>query len=150
MPPYVALPSTDHSVFYAYTIQIGGTEVGSFEKFSERSSRTVERIRQIYYNQGARPADMVWGGTDYTLELTHVEWYTYSLLRYLGVATPALEYMNFKINISEIKRTPQGAVSTLAFQDCVISDYTKDIDVGTARVMESMSVQCRWVTQSSS
>ena len=145
--PYVSLPDTDHSVFYAYSIMIGQKEIGSFEKFSERSTRTVERIREIMYSTGAKVIDMVWGGTDITLELNYVELYNQSLFQAFGVAWRGLEHVHLKFNISEVKYNPRslGSPIAISFMNCVPSDYSKDIDTGTARVMNSMTVQAAYV-----
>ncbi len=151
--PLISLPRTLHSVFYAYTITIGGTEIGSFEKFGQRSTRSVERIREVMYSQGARVKDMVWGGTDITLELTRVELYEKSLLSALGntaAGLQGLEYFNFKFQINEVRKDPSagGKTRTISFMNCIPSDFSKDIDTGTARVMETMTVQVGYVMAS--
>jgi len=154
--PSIALPKTDHSVFYSYTITMGATEVGSFEKFSKRSTRTVERIRQVMYSKGAQVVDMAWGGTDISLELTHVELYKRSIIDELqGSDTGGmldLEQCNIKFQIYEIMTMPTTTGTpkfrTIQYVDCVPSDIGKEIDIGTARVLETMTVQVRTVAGS--
>jgi len=160
--PPVALPATAHSVFYSYTIGIGtattNTEVGSFEKFSRRSTRTVERIRNICYNSGAQAIDMLWGGSDISLELSHVELYTASILDALSgnVGTDTkrnllldLEQWNFMFNIFESMYEPATATTRIImFGGCVPSDVGKEVDTGTARVLETMTVQVSTVVGS--
>jgi len=151
MPP-IALPLTPHTVFYAYSITVysrgAQREIGSFEKFGQRSTRTVERIRQVMYSTGARVVDMVWGGTDITLELNRVELYTKSLVEEFGFSTPvSLEHWNSFVNINEVTvRASTKKLRTLTFTNCVASDFSKDIDTGTARVMETMTLQASYVT----
>lgn len=149
--PYVGLPKTPHSVFYAYTISIGSTEIGSFEKFSQRSTRTVERIREIYYNSGPKVIDMVWGGTDITLELSRVELYAEALLELFGVSSLGLEYVNTKIDVHEAQVNPTtGSMKIITFKDCVPSDFGKDVSTDTARIVESMTLQASYVVYSAS
>jgi len=147
--PDVGLPDIKHSVFYAYaltaTSPLGTIELGSFEKFGQRSTRTVERIRNIYYNQGARVIDMAWGGTDITLELSRVELYSESLMAAFGFSKPSLEHWNGFVDVHEITTDPTKKTRTLTFKNCVASDFGKDIDIGTARVMESMTLQASYV-----
>jgi hypothetical protein len=143
--PYVGLPDIPHSVFYAYTISVGTMEIGSFEKFSQKSTRTVERIREIYYNTGAKVIDMVWGGTDITLELSRVELYETALIELFG-ATGGLEYINTKVDVHEAQINPStGTIKLITFKDCVPSDFGKDISTDTARVVESMTLQASYV-----
>jgi hypothetical protein len=152
--PDISLPATLHSVFYAYTITTSNnsaaagtepTEIGSFEKFGQRSTRTVERIRNIFYSSGSRVIDMVWGGTDITLELSRVELYTQSLMAVFGISTPSLEHWNAFVDVHEIRTNTDGTVNTLTFKDCVASDFGKDLDTGTARVIETMTLQASYV-----
>jgi hypothetical protein len=148
--PYVGLPNVVHSVFYAYTITIGSVEIGSFEKFSQRSTRTVERIREIMYSSGPKVVDMVWGGTDITLELSRVELYTESLIKLFGAsATMGLEYIITPMNITESRTSPAttgtAVINMITFFNCVPSDYGKDISTDQARIIETMTVQASYV-----
>jgi hypothetical protein len=149
--PRIALPTLDHSVFYAYSITVNSvsgsaTEIGSFEKFGQRSTRTIDRIRQVMYSTGAQVIDMVWGGTDITLELSRVELYAESLMAAFGFATPSLEHWNSFVDVHEVTSRPADRKTrTLTFKNCVPSDFSKDVDTGTARVMETMTLQASYV-----
>ena len=140
------------TVFYAYTISIGGVSVGTCEQFSEKSQRQVERIREIprSQGQGPSPVDIVWGGSDVTLELQRVELYNKSLLNVFGAAG-FLDFANTFLDVTEslfmpndAKGKPQSPKVT-TFKDCVVSNYSKQIQTSQARIMETMTVEVRYI-----
>lgn len=158
--PNVALPATQHSVWYSHTISVFGVAIGSFERMSVRSSRQgVERIREIYQvgGFGAEVKEIVWGGTDTSVDLSRVELYANSIFDVLGSPLYALEQINFPVQITEAQyRQPEGTSGTpvvatptvhrtVVYEDCVASDWSKDIDTGTTRMVESMTFQVRRV-----
>ena len=166
--PYRDLPSTQHSVFYSYAIQIDGVPVGSFEKFSVSFSRTAERIREIYHSRGARTKEMLWSTTDIQVSVDHVELYRESIIQALGFDLVTIEDLNRTVNIMEFMYIPNtnppektefrydagpgspdnisGAPRLITYQDCVATSASKEINTGTTKVVESMTFECRTVT----
>lgn len=144
MYPQTAVPNTDHSVWYAYSIHVNNQAIGSVERISSRSSRTVERIREVLFSRGPEPSDQVWSGTDTTLELNYVELYEKSVFEALGGSgIYALEDWVTVFNITELMRTPSGAIRILDYVDCVPSDWGRDLDSGGSKVVESLTVSVR-------
>ncbi len=82
--PQTSVPETQASVFYAYTITINNEEVGTLEKFSSKSTRSVERIREVLFSRGPETREIVWGGTDTSVDIDKVELYQKSLLELVG------------------------------------------------------------------
>lgn len=144
--PQTSVPNTAHSVFYAYSIHVNGYEIGSLERFGSSSSRTVERIREILFSRGPEVKEIVWGGTDTSVNLSRVELYTSGMLEAFGQEIYALEDFNTPVNITEICKLPDGGTRVLTFVDAVASSWGKDIDIGTVRRVETMEFQVRKVT----
>lgn len=150
----VAIPNTQHSVFYAHSIHVNGVEIGSFERFSMRSSRATERIREIAAPRGPIVKEIVWGGTDISVDLSRVELYNRAMMEAFGFEIYTLEDFNQSVNISELQWNPNRDPTTdapdrtITFTDCVASDWSKDLDTGTARVVESMTFQVRTIVGS--
>lgn len=144
--PQTSVPNTAHSVFYAYSIHVNGFEIGSLERFGASSSRTTERIREILFSRGAEVKEIVWGGTDTTVNLSRVELYSAGMLEAFGYEIYALEDFNNPVNITEICTLPDGSTRTLTFVDAVASSWGKDIDTGSVRRIETMEFQIRKVT----
>jgi len=146
--PQTQTPNTKHTVFYAHSIHVNGIEIGSFERFSMRSTRTTERIREILFSRGPEVKEIVWGGTDISVDLNRVELYNRNLYEAFGIAIYSLEDLNQPVNITEIQRNPEeqgGGKRTLTYVDCVASDWSKDLDTGTVRTVESMTFQVRTI-----
>jgi hypothetical protein len=149
--PQTYIPPTKHSVFYSHSIHVNGIEIGSFERFSMRSSRTVDRIREILASRGPQVKDMVWGGTDISIDLSKVELYNQAMFEAFGFAIYTLEDFNQFVNITESQwnagknPTSDTPNRVITFVDCVASDWSKDLDVGTAKVVESMTFQVRTI-----
>lgn len=145
--PQTAVPKTAHSVWYSYSIHVNGTPLGSFEKFGAKSTRTVERIREILFSRGAEVNEIVWGGTDTDLDVTHVELYTASIYEAMGVQIFALEDFQFPVTITEVMKLPTdpGGLRIVDYVDCVASNWGKDLDVTGAKVVETMSFAVRKV-----
>lgn len=149
--PGEAIPTTQHSVFYAHSITINGNEIGSFERFSKRSTRTVERIREVMASRGPQPKDMVWTGTDISIDVSRVEMYNKAIFEACGIEIFTLEDFNQVVDIHEFQWNPglnpmsDTPSRDIHFVDCVASDWGKDLDTGTARVVESMTFQVRTI-----
>jgi hypothetical protein len=145
--PQTAVPKTAHAVWYAYSIHVNGVPLGSFEKFGAKSTRTVERIREILFSRGAEVNEIVWGGTDSDVDLSHVELYTASIYEALGVQIFALEDFNFPVTITEVMTLPTdpGGLRIVDYVDAVCSNWGKDLDVTGAKVIETMSFAVRKV-----
>lgn len=151
--PQTSAPNTTHSVFYSHSISINGLIIGSFEKMSVREARQgVERIREILFSRGAQVKEIVWGGVDITIDLSRVEMYQRAVFEAMGVNIFTLEDLNQPLLIQETQENPTSAVGgsggkrVISYHDCVASDKSKDIDIGTTRIIESMTFQCRTVT----
>jgi len=160
--PVTTLPNTGHSVFYAYSIVAGhsGEPVGSFEKFGSSFTRTHERIREVLFSRGPITKEILWGGTDIQVTLARVELYKLPLIQTFNLGDPNLytiESFNQVVDIVEQMRIPaipgspdQGAAAPqgtryIVYKDCVPTNFTKDVDVSTAKVVENMTLECRTV-----
>lgn len=149
--PQTSIPETTHSVFYAHSISANGVELGSFERFSKRSTRTTERIREIMGSRGPQVKEIVWGGTDISIDLSRVELYNKAVFEAFGIEIFTLEDFNQYVDIHEFQWNPGANPTsdspnrTITFVDCVASDWGKDLDTGTARVVESMTFQVRTI-----
>ena len=159
--PVTVLPNTAHSVFYSYAITagVGGKCIGSFEKFGSSFSRTHERIREILWNRGPITKEIIWGGTDIKVTLTKVELYKQAMLQALGFEIYTIEQLNQTIDIIEIMTIPAdpgeghaamtpsapSSARYIIYKDCVPTSVSKDVDTGTAKIVESMELECRTV-----
>lgn len=144
--PNTSVPNTAHSVFYAHSIWVNSIEIGSFERFSPSSTRTTERIREILQVRGAEVKEIVWGGTDHTVSLSRVEMYHKAMMEAFGFAIFSIEDINQSVNIVEIQTLPVGAGGgrkIISYEGCVASRWGKDLDTGTARVVETMDFDVR-------
>lgn len=150
--PQTSIPQTAHSVFYAHSISANGLEIGSFERFSKRSTRTTERIREVLASRGPQVKEIVWGGTDISIDVNRVELYNKAILEAFGSEIFTLEDFNQYVDIHEFQWNPglnptsDTPSRTITFVDCVASDWGKDLDTGTARVVETMTFQVRTIT----
>jgi hypothetical protein len=146
--PQTSVPETQASVFYAYTITINNEEIGTLEKFSSKSTRNVERIREVLFSRGPETKEIVWGGTDTSVDIEKVELYQKSLLELVGREIHTLEDFTFPVNIVEIMQLPAGlggGTRVLTFVDAVCSNWGKSQSTGQARVVESMTFEVRTV-----
>lgn len=145
--PQTAVPQTQHTVFYSHSIHVNGIEIGSFERFSMRATRVTERIREIMFSRGPEVKEIVWGGTDITVDINRVEMYNRMLFEAFGFDIYTLEDLNQPVNITEIQNNPPdgGGQRVITYMDCVASDWSKDLDTGTVRTVESMTFQVRTV-----
>jgi hypothetical protein len=156
---YADLPKTQHSVFYSYSIVINNVAVGSFEKFSVSFTRAHERIREILFGRGAQTKEMLWSTTDISIDIDHVELYTESMLQALGFQLFTIEDLNQTVNVVEVMRIPGDSIGSIesglgatpsghrviTYEDCVPTSVRKEINTGTAKVIESMTLECRRV-----
>lgn len=159
--PSNALPNTQHSVFYSYAITVGGAEggaIGSFEKFSASFTRSHERIREVFFSHGPQTKEIVWSGTDIQVSIDHVELYDKSILKALGFNIYTIEDLNQTLDINELMYIPADPGSSSAapednsseyrlicYKDCVATAASKDVAIGQARIVESMTFECRTV-----
>lgn len=153
--PQNAVPVTAHAVFYSHSIWVNGIEIGSFERFSPASQRTTERIREVLFSRGPEVKEIVWAGTDHTIALSRVEMYHKAMMEAFGFAIFSIEDLNQPVNIVEIQHMPTGALrpdlmgyagggtKTISYEGAVASRWGKDIDTGTARIVESMDFDVR-------
>jgi len=154
--PQTAIPETQHSIFYAHSISVNGTEIGSFERFSAKSNRTTERIREIMAARGPQVKEIVWGGTDISVDVSRVELYNKSMFEAFGIEIFTLEDFNQYVDIHEFQWNPtlnpvtDPPSRTITYIDCVASSWGKDIDTGTARMIETMSFDVRTIIGSRS
>lgn len=143
--PQTQVPNTAHGVFYSYSIHVNGFEIGSFERFSQRSTRTTERIREILFSRGPEVKEIVWGGTDISVDLSRVELYNKAIMEAFGFEIYSLEDFNQPVTITEIQNNPDNSQRVINYLDSVASDWSKDLDTGTVRVVESMTFQVRTI-----
>jgi hypothetical protein len=145
--PQTQVPETQASVWYSHSLHIGGRPIGTFERFSTRSTRTTERIREILFSRGPEVREIVWGGTDITLDLNRVELYNTALFEAFGFDIYSLEDLNQHINITELQKNPAstGGRRVITYMDAVASDWGKDVDTGTVRIVETMTFQVRTI-----
>jgi hypothetical protein len=162
--PAVKLPQHGHTVFYAYTINVNGKDVGSIQKLSPKHTRESYRVGEINYERGIEWREILWGYENITLDLSHIEFYKTSLLQAIGGLSTvvALAKMNFSFVINEFQygqvasntsgstdkqgtqpTTDATLLRTITYLNCVPTSYTKTIDRGTIHVMEEMTVECR-------
>lgn len=143
-----SIPETQASVFYAYSISIKGKEIGTLEKFSSKSTRATESIREIMFSRGPEIFEIVWGGTDTTIDLERVELYQNSLLEVVGNEIHTLEAFTFPVDITEIMQLPAGlggGQRILQFLGAVCTNWGKSQSTGQARVVETMTFNVRTV-----
>jgi len=163
--PHATFPNTQHSVFYAYSITVGGEPIGSFEKFGSNFTRTHERIREIYFPRGPQTKEIIWGGTDISVTVTQVELYDKAIFQAFGVQIYSIEDFNQVVDINEVMHKPENINSpqtaptidvtgeetsafrtrVITYRDCVPTSVTKDIDTSSAKAV-SMTFECRTVT----
>jgi hypothetical protein len=169
MPGYEAqsFPNTAHSVFYAYSISVGdGTPIGSFEKFGSSFTRTHERIREVLFNRGPITKEIIWGVTDIQITLTKVELYREAILQVFGLSTTvfSIEHFNQTVDIVETMYIPQKTdlsasgeppspmdglqARVIVYEDCVPTNVSKNVDTGSPKVSEDMTLECRTVSGS--
>lgn len=158
--PVTSFPNTAHSVFYAYSIMGNGKMIGSFEKFGSSFTRTHERIREIMFNRGPITKEIIWGGTDISVTISHVELYNESCYEAFGVNVFTIEDFNQVVDIVEVQYVPdipgQPAIPgtwsesgrrnrAVTYKDCVMTQVSKDIDTSTPKVASQMTFECRTV-----
>jgi hypothetical protein len=140
-------PKGTHAVFYSYAIVVGSTAIGSIERVSMRATRATERIREVLQSQGPIVKEIVWGGTDITLDCSRVELYDASIVQAFGSGVTTIEIFNSRVDIMEQRWKGENSdnIRTVAYYGCVASDWGKEIDTGTARVVETMTFQVRYM-----
>ncbi|MFA5132671.1 MAG: hypothetical protein WC444_05115 [Candidatus Paceibacterota bacterium] len=145
--PQVSVPETSKVVSYAYSITVNGAAIGSFENFSSRSQRVVERVREILFSRGPETVELLWGGTDTSIDLRYVEMYEKSCFEAIGYPVYALEDMNFPVTIIEVMKLPDsiGGIRQIEYIDAVCESWGKELEAGAPKVVSSMTFQIRKV-----
>ena len=145
--PQTSVPETLHSAFYAYSITINSVPIGSFERFSARSSRTTERIREVLFTRGPETSEIIWGGTDTSIDLSYVELYQTAIFEAMGQFIFALEDFNTPVTIVEVMSLPAsvGGTRSIEYVDAVASAWGKEIDSSGTKVVETMTFEVRKV-----
>ena len=146
--PRVALPNSQAVVWYSHSIFVNNVEVGTFENFSTNSTRTNERIREIFFSRGPEVREIVWGGTDITVDINRVELYNEAMFEAFGIDIFSLEDFNQYVQIMEIQNNPAsagGGKRNITYTDCSPNKIGKSIDIGTARIIESISFDVRTI-----
>lgn len=145
--PQTAVPNTAHSVWYSYSIHVNGVPIGTFERFGARSTRTVERIREIFFARGAEVSEIVWGGTDTSIDISRTELYRANIYELFGFQLYALEDFNFPVTITEVMTLPTdpGGRRIVDYVDAVASEWGRDLDTTGSKVVETMTFQVRKV-----
>ena len=157
--PVTTLPNTAHSVFYAYAIAtpLSVDPIGSFEKFGSSFTRSHERIREVMFSHGPITKEILWGGTDIQVTLSKVELYQQAIFQALGVNIFTIEDFNIVVDIFEYMYIPAvpgfptqapaapARTRTIVYKDCVPTTVSKDVDTSTAKIVESMTLECRTV-----
>lgn len=145
--PQTSVPETSHSTPYSYSITLNGAAIASFERFSASSSRNVERIREILFSRGSEVVELLWAGTDTSIELSYVEIYEKAAFEAIGYPIYALEDFNFPVTIIEVMTLPPslGGTRQIEYMDAVCSRWGKDLDPTNPKVVESMTFEVRKV-----
>jgi len=144
--PQTQVPNTMHTVWYAHSIHVNGVEIGSFQRLSIKQSRDTERIREILYSRGAEVKEIVWGGVNITLDITRVEMYNKQIFQAFGLEFFSLEDFNQPVDITEMQFNPNNnGKRIITYKDAVASDVSKDVDLGTIHIAESMTFQVRTI-----
>ena len=142
--PQTQVPNTQHSVYYAHSIHVNGIEIGSFQRVSIRFSRSLERIREILFSRGPEVKEIVWSGTDITIDVTRTEMYQKSMFEAFGFEVFTLEDFNQPVNITEMQFNPNdNGKRILTYMDCVPADHSKDIDLGKPQIEEAITFWVR-------
>ena len=144
--PQTQTPNTQHVVWYSHSIHVNGIEIGSFQRLSVRSTRNTESIREILFSRGPEIKEIVWGGTDTSLDLSRAELYQKAMFEAFGFEIFSLEDFNQPVNITEIQVNPlSNGKRVLTYVDCVASDIGKSVDSSTAHIVEDISFQVRTI-----
>lgn len=146
--PRIPLPNSQATVWYSHSIFVNNIEIGTFERFSAKSDRTHERIREIFFSRGPEVREIVWGGTDISVDVSRVELYNIAMFEAFDIHIYSLEDFNQYVQIAEIQHNPDpqgGGKRTITYTDCVPTSINKDIDTGTVRTIESMTFQVRTI-----
>jgi len=107
-------------------------------------------------SRGPQVKEIVWGGTDISIDVSRVELYNKSMFEAFGVEIFTLEDFNQYVDVHEFQWNPglnpvtDAPSRTVTYADAVSSDWGKDMDTGTARMVETMTFQVRTIIGSRS
>lgn len=134
-------PNTRAQVWYSYAIRARGRKVGTLQSFTPRSTRTVERIREIANNGGAI-IEQVPNVTDYTIDVQQILIYKQDILEALGYDNLVdLQDIQDPIDVVETINNPDGTTNTVTYKDCWITSINKTIVNTTAHVVANATLQ---------
>lgn len=144
------LPQTQAMVFYAYSIRVGSTEIGTFRQMDVTDPRTAERYRGIQHT-GGRTAEVIPGVSSPTLSLQDVSLYSGVILEKLGYDVANIEDITFPFDVVENQEVPNYAnvvnpagnpiERTSIYKDCWITRFSKSINEGTVILIQSIDVE---------
>jgi len=89
--------------------------------------------------------EIVWGGTDISIDLSRVEMYKKAMFEAFGFEIFSLEDFNQPVSITEYQTNPNNSQRIITYEDAVASEWSKDVDTGTVRIVESMTFQVRTI-----
>lgn len=141
-------PRIATQVFYAYTINAGGKDIGTLQEFGVNTTRRIERVREIMSSQGSHVKQMVPGTMDVNLTLNRIELYgDQSLLRLQPWAPertglPSIEDQLTSFNISEFVRDPQNGTTDIThYNDCWFEQLGKSVAINATTIVARATVQ---------
>ena len=134
-------PNTRTQVWYSYSVKARGRKIGTLQSFTSRSTRTVERIREIA-NNGGGIIEQVPGVTDYTIDIRKFLIYKQEIIQALGYDDLVdLQDIQDPIDVVETAHNPDGTSNTITYKDCWVTSATKSIANTTAAVSADVSIQ---------
>lgn len=149
--------ANDGVVYYAYSIQLNGKEIGTIQSFSPSSTRNAERLREIRASTGTKTVALVPGREDRELTLQKVTLFKKSVLGYFGeneVPDPVTIFNIIRNGVDIVEQlyqppaegegntAPSTLLDTTTYKHCVPSQYSKAIELGNVFVMENVTVVC--------
>ena len=159
------VPITRSEVWYAYTLLIAETEVGTLRTFNPTQTRTFEYVREIA-TKGGHIFEGVPGVTDYSVRLEKVRLYNNVLHTAFGISSYDIQNQIQALDIRETIFGPKeydvqqdmisttGAnlekndstdnlqeLGTLTYEKCWITDWGKTVTHTAITVVETMTVR---------
>jgi hypothetical protein len=137
------------TVFYQYVVMIGGTPVGTIQRFNPSTERNLERVREIMGSNPDRDVvEIAFGRSDTQLTVERLELNKSAMM---DILAPGEDFVDISqivepITIVEKKITPDGE-RVIEYQDCVAKSWSKTISVDTITVTESVTLWCTRVSK---